>query len=163
MRPRGPWLVERTATRAIARRDFRGAITVLERSISRRGDDELSLMMLAQCCEWLGEHTRAVEYAGRVLADAPDEELSLRVIVRSYLRLGKPAKAYRHICAALEVPRPPAPPAWHRRLRNGLGRLPGLHRLAPRPARDADWVVWAKEWKAEYEAIFRREGRPRMH
>lgn len=69
--------------------------------------DDPRVLQLAGLIEFEGRSDlQAQEYLAQTLARAPEAELSRRLLVRSYLRTGQPAKAIAALQPALNVPEP---------------------------------------------------------
>jgi len=145
--------LEAKAARALALRDYRGAVAQLEELLELLGENPNTLHAIAHCYERQNRDREAVAYAERALGVDPRHFPSLRVLARAYVKADDRERAREYLERALgNVPlRGPPPPGlgwWRRvesRLRSALGGgEPGeLDRYHPA---DREWVRWARAY-----------------
>ncbi|MBX6315454.1 MAG: tetratricopeptide repeat protein, partial [Isosphaeraceae bacterium] len=99
-------LREFAAARALEdRRDFRGAISLLEAALQKQPDSVAILRRLSRLCFALGRVEQAVGYSRRVVEAEPEDTQTLTLLVAYYLQKNDPAGAEALLKSVRENPK----------------------------------------------------------
>jgi tetratricopeptide (TPR) repeat protein len=139
--------------RCIGRKDYDGAISVLENSLSNTDADAPSLLMIALCHRWSNRNDDAITMAQRALSHDSRNFEAYRLLADIYTERKQHEMAVRFVRLGLEnFPEPSTPPKfffWL--LRFGAFFLPRLKRmeetarteLTHSNSETRDWYTWA--------------------
>ena len=160
--------------RCIGRKDFRGAIRILESSLSDNSTDIPSLEMIALCYRWSQRNDMAIATALQVLAYDAKNFGAIRLLSEVYAEQSEYDAAAKLARLGMEnYPKPlPATPKmvfWFLRLAAKI--FPSVKRIeetAKRDLADPDkdkraWYSWAKQYLAWYDASFGNKETPTVH
>lgn len=160
--------------RCVGRKDYDGAIRVLESSLSNTNADTHSLVMIALCHRWSNRNDDAIEMAQRALSHDSGSFGAYRLLADVYAERKEHEMAVRFVRLGLDnfpEPTPPAPKFIFWLLRVGSLFIPRLRRVeeAARteladPNNDTrDWYAWAKQYLAWYDSEFGDKLMPTVH
>lgn len=160
--------------RCVGRKDFDGAIRVLEASLSHDSTDIPSLEMIALCHRWSYRDDMAIATAQQALAYDPKSFGAIRLLSEMYAERDDHDTAARFVRLGLESFPEPAPPVpnmffWILRLISIV--VPRLRRLEEAAKRDLgdrnkdnrEWYSWAKQYLAWYDAASGNQQMPTVH
>lgn len=160
--------------RCIGRKDYDGAIRVLESSLSNTSTDVPSLTMIALCHRWSHRNDEAIVTAQRVLAHDSTSFEALRLLSEIYAERKEHESAARFARLGLEnfpEPTPPAPKFVLWLLHVGAifsSRIRRVEEAARRDLAEPDkekreWYVWAKQYLAWHDSEFGDNQTPTVH
>lgn len=160
--------------RRVGRKDYDGAIRVLERSLSNTADDSPSLVMIALCHRWSKRNDDAVNVAQRVLSYDKDNFEAIRLLSAVHADKGEHDLASKFVRMGIEKypePTPSTPRYVFWLLRIGASVFPRLRRVEEStrehladPDRDKrEWYSWAKQYLAWYDSVSGKRRSPTVH
>ncbi|MDO8387384.1 MAG: hypothetical protein Q7T13_13425 [Polaromonas sp.] len=160
--------------RRIGRKDYDGAISILESSLSNTAKDVHALEMIAHCHRWSNRIDMAIDTARRVLVHDPKKFGALRLLSEVYAERNEHDIAAPFVRLGLESypePTPPAPRVVFWALRLAASVVPRIKRveedarehLADPNKEVRDWFSWAKQYLAWYDSISGDKQTPIVH
>lgn len=160
--------------RCVGRKDYDGAIRVLESSLSNSNADAHSLVMIALCHRWSNRNDDAIEMAQRALYHDSKNFGAYRLLAEVYAERKEHAMAVRFVRLGLDhfpEPTPPAPKLIIWLLRVSAFFVPRFRRVTETarteltdPDSDTrDWFAWAKQYLAWYDSEYGDKHVPTLH
>jgi tetratricopeptide (TPR) repeat protein len=160
--------------RFVGRKDFDGAIRVLEASLSQGADDVPALLMIALCHRWAHRDEDAILAARRVLASDPNSFEAIQLLSETHAQRGEHDVAVQFVRVGLEsdpapVPVPPTFFLWFVRIAAYLfPRLRHIENAAKAHLSDAksgraEWFAWARQYVAWYDQVAGNQRKPTIH
>lgn len=160
--------------RHIGRKDFDGAIRVLEGSLSHTPADIPFLEMIALCHRWSHRNDMAIAAAQQALAYDTNNFAAVRLLSEIYAERNEHDTAARFVRLGLESypePLPPMPKIFFWVLRLAAMVSPRLARIEEGANRDLgeqnkdnrEWYAWAKQYLAWYETVSGSQQTPTVH
>lgn len=160
--------------RCIGRKDFRGAIRILESSLSNNSSDVPSLQMIALCHRWSQRNDLAIATAQQVLAYDSENFGAIWLLSEVYADQNEHDAAAKFARLGMEnYPKhSPGTPKWvFWFLRLGAAIFPSFKRIEESAKRDLtdpdkdtrEWYSWAKEYLTWYDASFGNKQTPTVH
>lgn len=161
-------------SRCLGRKDFSGAIRVLEGSLSNNSTDIPSLEMIALCYRWSQRNDMAIATAQQVLAYDSKSFGAIRLLSEVYAEQNDHDAAAKLARLGMEnYPEPlPATPKmafWLLRLCAAI--FPSFKRIEESAKRELadpnkdtkEWYSWAKQYLAWYDTTFGSKQTPTVH
>lgn len=160
--------------RCIGRKDYDGAIRVLESSLSNTDEDAPSLVMVARCHRWSKRDDDAIGVAqGALSCDAGNFE-AYRLLADIHAEREEHETAVRFVRLGLDnfpEPTPPVPKYIFWILRVSALVIPRFKRAEEKTRRELadidsetrDWYAWAKQYLAWYGSQFGGKHTPTVH
>lgn len=162
------------AAQCVGRKDFDGAIRVLEQSLSNDSKDIPYLEMIALCHRWSHRNDMAVATAEQVLAYDPKDFGAIRLLSEIHAERNEHDTAAQFVRLGLEN-YPEALPATPRFffwvLRFVAIVFPRVRRIEEAAKRDisdpnkanGEWYSWAKQYLAWYDSASGNQQTPMVH
>jgi tetratricopeptide (TPR) repeat protein len=91
-------------SRCVGKKDYEGAIECCRKILDRDSQDAFAQTMVAQCFEWMGRSSDALDAARIVLNRDPTDPFCLRIAGRSSAELGQHDEASRYVEQSLIYP-----------------------------------------------------------
>jgi len=144
--------------RKVARKDYRGAVQVLECELIGTNDDLTYLVMIAQYQLWDGNEEKAIEAAKKALRIDPNNFEMSKMLSVVYAKHEKHEEAVKLVKIAIQNYKPescPTPPLWlHSALRavsRFSTRLNNIEEAVRDPNKGKrDWRAWADAYLSWY-------------
>lgn len=160
--------------RCVGGKDYKGAIRVLEGSLSNNSKDAPSLVMIAMCHRWSNNIDEAIAMAQRALAYDPMSFEAIRLLSEIYADRKEHEAAAQFARLGLDnypEPTPSIPKFFFWVLRIGALILPRLKRVEKNvredladPDKDTrEWYSWAKQYLAWYDSTYQSKHTPTVH
>jgi tetratricopeptide (TPR) repeat protein len=160
--------------RCVGRKDFDGAIRVLESSLSNSSNDVHSLVMIAMCHRWSNRSDEAIVMAQRALAYDPKSFEAFQLLSEIYAERKEHETAAQFTRLGLDnfpEPTPSVPKFFFWVLRIGALVIPRLKRVEKSAREDLadpnkgvrEWHSWAKQYLAWYDSEYRSKHTPTVH
>jgi len=160
--------------RRIGRKDFDGAIRVLEGSLSHKPTDIPFLEVIALCHRWSHRNDMAIAAAQQALAYDANNFGAVRLLSEIYAERNEHDTAARFVRLGLESypePLPPMPKIFFWILRLAAIVFPRLTRIEESAKRDLgdrnkdirEWYAWAKQYLAWYDTASGSQQTPTVH
>jgi len=162
--PVGKFLKHQLAlARCVGRKDYDGAIYVLEETLSNNPEDISSLQMLAQCHHWANRDDIAITVAQRVLTYDSHCFDAMRLLSEIHVARNEHDVAASYVRLGLEnipEPTPPAPKFIFLLLRLGSFIFPRLKRIEKSAKLEngnpntgtEEWLEWARQYLVWYDS-----------
>lgn len=166
--------VQWQVARRVGRKDFDGAIRVLEQALDGGPMDAHYLEMIAHCHYWAKREEMAIASATRALQIDPGSFGAMKFLSEIYARRADHDTAAQFVRRALEhypEPLPHAPKTFLQVLRAVSFIFPRLNPFAARTQEDVgnpnktteQWYAWAKEFLAWYDRTRDATTSPTIH
>ena len=160
--------------RHIGRKDFDGAIRVLEGALGHKPTDIPFLEMIALCHRWSHRNDMAIAAARQALAYDANNFGAVRLLSEIYAERKEHDTAARFVRLGLESypePLPPVPKIFFWVLRLAARVFPRLTRIEEGAKRDLgdpnkdnrEWYAWAKQYLAWYDTASGSPQTPTVH
>lgn len=162
------------AARCIGRKDFDGAIRVLEQSLSNDSQDTPHLEMIALCHRWAHRNDMAIATAQQALAYDPKHFGSIRLLSEIHAERREHDTAAQFVRLGLENypgPLPATPRFFFWVLGLGAVVFPRVKRIEEAARRDIgdpnkdnrEWYSWAKQYLAWCDSNSGNQQAPSVH
>ena len=162
--------VQWQVARRVGRKDFDGAIRVLEEALNGGAMDVHPLELIAHCHYWAKREEMAIACAKRALDIDPKFFGAMKLLSEIYARRTDHDTAAQYVRRALEQyprPLPPTPKAFLSILRAATFLFPRLRNVAEdagNPNKNTEqWYAWAKEYLAWYDHARGASASPTIH
>ncbi len=160
--------------RRVGRKDFDGAIRVLEEALDGGAMDVHHLELIAHCHYWANREEMAIGSAKRALDTNPKSFGAMKLLSEIYARRTDHDTAAQYVRRALEQyphPLPATPKAFFSILRAASLLFPRLRNIAVRAKEDIgnpnknneQWFAWAKEYLVWYDQARGESTSPTIH
>jgi tetratricopeptide (TPR) repeat protein len=166
--------VQWQVARRVGRKDFDGAIRVLEEALNGGAMDVHHLDLIAHCHYWAKREEMAIASAKRALDIDPKFFGAMKLLSEIYARRTDHDTAAQYVRRALEQypqPLPATPKGFFGILRAASFLFPRLRSVAVRAREDIgnpnknteQWYAWAKEYLAWYDQARGESTSPTIH
>jgi tetratricopeptide (TPR) repeat protein len=152
----------------VGRKDYEGALRILEGELTGTDDDKPYIEMVAHCHLWSGNKEKAIETAKKALALNPASFEMPRMLSQIYAEREDHEQAIKYVKNGLiNYPSEdlPAPPKWAFSLLKLAGKFSArwkhVEEATKEDFRDQDkarreWQVWAIEYLAWYDEALKK-------
>ena len=152
----------------VGRKDFEGALRILEGELTGTDEDKPYIEMVAHCHLWSGNQEKAIEMAKKALALNPSSFEMPRMLSQIYAEREDHEQAIKYVKNGLSnYPSEdlPAPPKWAFSLLKLAGifsaRWKRVEEATKEDLRDPDkdrreWQAWAKDYLAWYDESLKK-------
>jgi tetratricopeptide (TPR) repeat protein len=162
------------AARLVGKKDYDGAIRLVESALSGGAEDASLLVLVAHCHYWAKREDAALTSAQNALFLDPKSFEANKFLSGIYARRGEYDRAAQHAKHALEnypEPLPSVPKAFLSVVRVVAALFPRLRRIEQTAQQDlADpnkdnkrWYAWATEYLRWYDAAHGSRTSPTVH